>query len=172
MSNGSDAASNLMSEAVSKVMKPLAVLTGIIKKSVQSIWEQVLASRSEELVWSTTRRDVHDSNCDIIALIGETADIIGRMSSPVAGGCMPVVQDHITFTTLATSLRKYTASVMAADRIFSQVRALKTKTSRNDNYRGCPCLLFRCCLFVFAACRPLCLLSVARLVMSQATNAM
>ena len=33
-----------------------------------------------------------------------------------------------------------------------------------------PCLLFRCCFFVFAACRPLCLLSVARVVMSQATK--
>ena len=69
-----------------------------------------------------------------------------------------------------STMRKYTASVMAADRIFSQVQTLKTKSSRNDNYRACPCLLFRRCLFVFAACRPLCLLPVARLVMSQATK--
>ena len=75
----------------------------------------------------------------------------------------PATPEITAFCALATTTRKYTASVIAADRILSQVQTLKTKSSRN-------CLLFRCCLFVFAACRPLCLLSVARLVMSQATK--
>ena len=75
----------------------------------------------------------------------------------------PATPEITAFCALATTMRKYTASVIAADGILSQVQTLKTKSSRNG-------LLFRCCLFVFAACRPLCLLSVARLVMSQATK--
>ena len=173
MAHGTEVAGRFMNETANKTLAPLALLSDCLKKAVPSNWEQVLSSRSEQLIWSTIKAgpgEVHDKSCDCIAIIGEASDIFVRMGSAAAGGTMPATPDITAFSALATSMRKYTASVMAADRIFSQIQTLKTKSSRNDNYRACPCLLFRCCLFVFAVCRPLRLLSVARLVMSQAQN--
>ena len=54
---------------------------------------------------------------------------------------MPHTSEIANFGTSVSSMRKYIASVMAADKIFSEIRTLKTRASRNDSYRACPCLL-------------------------------
>ena len=145
MQHGIDVAGKFMNETTKTTLLPLALLTEVVKKAVPSNWEQVLASRNEQLIWNNIKvgpNEAHDKSCDCIAILGLASDIFVRMSSPSAGGTMPITSEFTQFMQTATQFRKYTASVMAADRIFSQIQALRTKSSRNDNYKSSPCLVY------------------------------
>ena len=95
MELGSEVAGQVMNEHAKQMLLPLALLSECVKKGVPSNWEQILSSRSEELIWGTIKAgpgQAHDKCCDCIAILGEASDQIVRMGSPAHGGSMPATQ--------------------------------------------------------------------------------
>ena len=129
-----DATSELLNLWSQKVLQVLAPLFSVCANSIPANWEVILGTRQERKIWEAIPQEQYAFSCDLMGVVSTFTDTVKNMK---VGSTMlltekTLLQEIGIKTEQVNGFRRYSVSVLAADRILTDVVQIKTSKSRRE----------------------------------------
>ena len=132
--DASGATSQLLKLLGKAVLGSIGSLFSLCATSIPANWEVLLGTRQERKIWEGIPEDKYALSCTLMGVCGTFTDtcLMLKIREKALITDQALMADIAQKTEQVMGFRRYSVSVMAADRILTEVMHLKTAKSRKD----------------------------------------